>query len=95
MGELDGVIQELARRRDTLARSIHVMAEWRRLRGDVFSTLLSARRSLANEQRAFLAAIADGHSVSRGFTAEILGSCRTLRSILAEVDATILNLIGS
>ena len=93
MGDFDRVIGELASRRDALGYTIGDLGGWRRLRSDVFAAVLDTRRTLVDQQRLFLAAIADGHSVARGLTAETLSACRALRGLLAEVDAAILRLM--
>jgi hypothetical protein len=93
MSDYAQILDELARRRDSLERQAGALSKWLHLRSDVFAWLLRARQTLADQQSAFLDAITHHRSMSAGHTAETLGACRALRAILADVDATILVLI--
>jgi hypothetical protein len=94
MGAFDDVLQQLARRRSELDRRAAALSEWRQLHRDVFAALLHASETLAQQQRAFLDALARGRPASRGHTAYTLQACRALRSILREVDAMMLALLA-
>ena len=87
------LIAELARQRD-LVRSVDQLVEWQRLRSEIFTSLMRVRRTLADEQTTFLAALRAGHH-TRTTSVEILQICRTLREMLAEADARIGKLLSS
>lgn len=93
MAATDDPIAELNKRRARLSRSRTHLADWQRLRRDVFTALVRERHRLVNQQRAWVSAMRDGTPLPARPSAAQHALCRELREMLNDVDGVVTALV--